>query len=149
MSENNNQEKLIKTAGVIGLALLAFALVYNLVLGGGTGFGFNLYYGRGFDLSGLLASIFALAVKLLWVVFIVSLVIGLVLVLKKHLLETNNLNICGLLEGGSVCPKCGTKVKDNYKFCPSCQASLKETCSKCGQEVKADWKCCPTCGTEK
>lgn len=149
MSENNNQEKLIKTAGLIGLALLAFALVYNLLLGGGTGFGFSLYYGRAFDLTGLLALISTLAVKLLWVVFIVSLIIGIVLVLKNHLLENKDFNICCLIEGGSTCPKCGAKVKENYKFCPSCQASLKETCSKCGQELKADWKCCPTCGTVK
>lgn len=102
-----------------------------------------------FELTGLVVSVLALAVRLLWVVFIVSLVIGIVLVLKKYLLENKDLNICCLIEGGSTCPKCGTKVKDNYKFCPSCQTSLKETCSKCGQDLKADWKCCPTCGTEK
>ncbi len=151
MSQNNNQDNTLKTVGIIALAVIIFALMYNLFLGGRTGFSFNLYSGRGLDLSAFIASILVLAVKLLWLLFVISLVVGLVIVIKKFIEEKKiNLKfIEKLTETGYACPSCGTKLTAEFKFCPNCKASLKDTCTKCGKDLQVGWKCCPSCGTER
>jgi len=50
--------------------------------------------------------------------------------------------------GHFKCPNCGKTVKNDYKFCPYCGASLKKTCLKCGTEIKEDWTYCPECSTK-
>lgn len=163
MSQNsNNQDTTLKTIGVAALAVIIFALLYNLLLGGSGGFGFNMGhnsgygfgmgYNSGFGLNALLGSVLGLAVQLLWLVFIVSLVIGGVMLVKKHIVVDEkkfNLNFLNLIDTGYTCPGCGTKLKTEYKFCPNCKTALKEKCTKCGKELQGGWKCCPDCGTEK
>ncbi len=149
MTQNNSQDNTLKTIGLVGLTVIIFALLYNLLLGGRTGFGFS--YGQGLNFNGLVASILVLAVKLLWFVFVISLVIGIVIIIKKYADEKKiNLNfIEKLTDTGYSCPCCGTKLTADFKFCPNCKASLKETCAKCGKELQVGWQCCPSCGTER
>lgn len=141
MTENHGKDTTLKTVGTLALVFVGFILLYNLLLGGGSGF----------DLNNLLPSVILLAVRLLWVVFIISLVIGLVVLGKKHLGE-NKIDLSFLpkfFETGCVCPCCGTKVGTEYKFCPSCKAELKGTCKNCGKSLEVGWKHCPNCGTSK
>jgi membrane protease subunit (stomatin/prohibitin family) len=47
-----------------------------------------------------------------------------------------------------ACPKCGTAVVANAKFCNECGASLRPAaCPKCGNAVQAGAKFCIECGT--
>lgn len=148
---NNNQDNTLKTLGVVALSVIIFAVLYNLLLGGRSGFGLEMGYNSGGGLNSLIGSVLGLAVQLLWVVFIVSLVAGLVLLVKKHIGDEKliHLSFLNLTDAGSKCPCCGTKLTAEFKFCPNCKASLKETCAKCGKDLQPGWNCCPSCGTEK
>lgn len=55
---------------------------------------------------------------------------------------------------GRSCPKCGTIVPANSRFCPSCGAGMQQqnaaemvACPKCGSQVPSSSKFCPNCGT--
>ncbi|MHB9093346.1 MAG: zinc ribbon domain-containing protein [Eubacteriales bacterium] len=148
MSQNNNQDTALKTVGTVVFAVIAFALLYN-ILGSRTGFGF---YGQGLDFNGLIVSILALAVKLLWFVLVISLGAGVVILIKKHVVDEKKIDLSFIekfCETGYTCPCCGSKLTAEFKFCPNCKASLKDTCAKCGKDLQVGWKCCPSCGTEK
>lgn len=176
MSQNNNQETTIKTLGIVSLAVIIFALLYNSLLGGNRGFGFQMNYGMGHgrgygmnygmnygmgygygvggaqDINGIFASLFSLAVNLLWLVFVGALLAGVFILVKKYLNENKvDLSFATKIyqSAGSQCPTCGAKVSDDFKYCPGCQSSLRETCAGCGREMLPGWKCCPSCGKER
>lgn len=148
---NNNQDTTLKTIGVISLSVVIFALLYNLLLGGRSGFGFGMGYNSGFGLNALIASVLIIAVKILWLAFVVSLIVGVVIIVKKYAVGEKkiNLNFLNLTDTGYICPCCSAKLTAEFKFCPNCKASLKETCTKCGKDLQVGWNCCPTCGTER
>lgn len=151
MSQNNGQDTTLKNIGVAALGVIIFALLYNLILGGGSGFGFEMHYGQGtgLNLNNLLGGILVLAVKLLWLVLVVSLVLGFVSLIKK-LSEENKIDLSfmqKIVSTGTTCPECGTYVNNEFKFCPNCKANLKQVCANCGTQLQAGWKCCPSCGT--
>ena len=56
---------------------------------------------------------------------------------------------CGTKQGSS-CPKCGHNLSKTAKFCPECGESLNKTktCPKCNAEIKNNAKFCPECGTK-
>lgn len=151
MNQGQNYSSAIKTVGLVGLVLLALSLLSGLGSGGGMGYGYNMYYGRGggVGFGGILASVLVLFIKVLWFVLIVSLIIGLFVALKKYRFDFNKLDLVdSLFNKGYACPGCGTKLAEDYKFCPKCKVSLKEVCGQCGRELQAGWKCCPSCGSE-
>jgi CheY-like chemotaxis protein len=43
------------------------------------------------------------------------------------------------------CPKCGSVVRREFKTCPYCTFTLRNTCESCEQELKPEWKICPYC----
>lgn len=43
------------------------------------------------------------------------------------------------------CPRCETRVKEDYTVCPQCGAKLRATCNTCGFPLAADWSICPKC----
>lgn len=51
---------------------------------------------------------------------------------------------------GKSCPKCGSIVPQNNKFCPNCGFQMEQTqtvvCSKCGTHIPEGSKFCPNCG---
>lgn len=137
MTQNNNHDNTLKTVGIVALATIVFALLYNLLLGGRAGFGFDMGYNSGGGLNTLIASVLVVAVKLLWLTFIVSLVIGIAVIIKKYTVDEKkiNLNFLKGADDGYACPCCGTKLTAEFKFCPNCKASLKEKCVKCAKEL--------------
>jgi hypothetical protein len=127
MSQSNNQDT-IKTVGVVALSVIIFAVLYNLLLGGRNGFGFEMGYNSGFGLNASKGSILGLAVQLLWITFIISLVIGGATFVRKYA-EENKIHLYFL-------------NLTNNDF-------AKDTCANCGKELQPGWKCCPSCGSEK
>jgi RNA polymerase subunit RPABC4/transcription elongation factor Spt4 len=45
----------------------------------------------------------------------------------------------------SVCPACGSPVKDEFLICPYCRKKLKNSCISCGKPLNLNWKVCPYC----
>lgn len=107
-------------------------------------------------LNGTVGDVFigliSLLMHLLWVFVLVALVLGLVFLGKKALEQNqaakqSNTKAPTLTLG--KCHNCGSEVSEEYKFCPECRASLKESCNDCGKELQRDWNCCPVCGKSK
>jgi putative effector of murein hydrolase LrgA (UPF0299 family) len=44
------------------------------------------------------------------------------------------------------CPKCGSSVGSDFRFCPKCGYAVTPMCPHCGRSVKHDFVCCPYCG---
>lgn len=45
------------------------------------------------------------------------------------------------------CPKCGSVVNFEFKTCPYCTFTLRNTCQACGQDLNSAWTLCPYCST--
>ena len=43
------------------------------------------------------------------------------------------------------CPRCDTRVTEQYVVCPKCGAKLKPSCPNCSASVESDWMVCPKC----
>lgn len=149
--QNNNRELAVKIGLTILLSILFLVLLYKNMSGGGSGFISGLYYGHGSNMSSFITSVLVLAVKLLWLIFIICLIIGLAILVKKSIVGDRkaNLDLRINYKDGYTCPCCSTRLTAEFKFCPNCKASLKDICKKCGKELQAGWACCPICGTEK
>jgi len=153
MAQNNSQDTILRTLGITALSIIVFALIYNILLGGRAGYGFSMNYGwgAGNDISVMLASLLTLAIKILWLVFVISLVAGTVILIKKYV-EEKKFDLSyfqNLTERGYNCSACGTNLKTGFRFCPNCKANLKESCQSCGRDLQEGWKCCPSCGKER
>lgn len=152
MSQNkSNKDTGIKTIFITLLSAIFLVLIYNVLSGRGTGIISGLYYGQVTDLNGFVTMVLVTAVKLLWLVFIVSLIVGLIIFLRKNLTGGGQPGpiIRQAGEDGYSCPCCATRLTAEFKFCPHCKASLKDLCVKCGRELQVGWRCCPICGAPK
>ncbi len=47
------------------------------------------------------------------------------------------------------CPECSAPIREEYRYCPACGASLTLTCAGCGKEVEKSWNICPYCGKQQ
>lgn len=153
MNQGGSYSTALRTMGFIGLALIALSILSSLLSGGRMGYGYNMnmYYGRGvgLDLGGVLASVLVLLIKVLWLVLIVSLIVGLFVYFKKNRFDYKKIDLVDrLFKTGYACPGCGTGLAEDYKFCPKCRTHLKDKCVQCGKEIQVGWKCCPLCGSE-
>jgi RNA polymerase subunit RPABC4/transcription elongation factor Spt4 len=45
-----------------------------------------------------------------------------------------------------ACPRCLTRVENDYNFCPGCRTELNPTCTHCKRTVHAADVYCPYCG---
>jgi RNA polymerase subunit RPABC4/transcription elongation factor Spt4 len=51
-----------------------------------------------------------------------------------------------LVAGVPNCPKCGTGVGPDFRFCPKCGHSFTPVCGHCGRTIQSDFAVCPYCG---
>ncbi|PKM94432.1 MAG: hypothetical protein CVU84_10195 [Firmicutes bacterium HGW-Firmicutes-1] len=141
--ENLNKDSILKTLGIIILAIVAIGLVLSLfggMNGNGNFYGMNsndmnnmmngnyngysmMGNGYNFGLYGLLAFL----VKLLLFVSVTGFIVGLAMYIFRNFPKNN----------GQIIEASTTK---------NVTTTL---CSSCGTELKKEWKCCPSCGEEK
>lgn len=133
-------DSLVRLITVSILGIFGLWLISTLVLGTGFGISFNGNYGGGHMNMGLgygigYGSTFAyfmlLLIKVLFVVFIVALVAGIVIWIKNNIFTKEDIET----------------IKNTFNG--SKTALNKETCVACGKTIEADWKLCPHCGKEK
>ena len=147
----NNRDIGIKTIFITLMSAVFLVLIYNVLSSHGTGIITGLYYGQGINFNGFITTVLVIAVKLLWLIFGVSLIVGLIIFLRKNLtIDRRTMPaIRQAGEDGYTCPCCATRLTAEFKFCPHCKASLKDLCVKCGRELQVGWRCCPICGSPK
>ncbi|HKD84037.1 MAG TPA: zinc ribbon domain-containing protein [Terriglobales bacterium] len=51
-----------------------------------------------------------------------------------------------LVAGTPNCPKCGTGIGPDFRFCPKCGYSFVPACVHCGRGIQNDFMVCPYCG---
>jgi hypothetical protein len=72
-----------------------------------------------------------LLIKVLFAVFIVALVAGIIVWIKNNLFTSEDVDT----------------IKNTFKGYNA--ANQKEKCTACGRTIEVDWKLCPHCGKEK
>lgn len=156
MTQNNNGNNHWRGLLAIFIGLIALWFLYNqLTLGyGGPGYEhMGRYYSSGSNINGLLLSLLALAIKVLWFLLVIGIVVGIFQTIKKYILTPGSIDLNPLLSkisgNGYTCPNCNETLSAEFKFCPNCKVSLKNTCSNCGNELLSSWNCCPICGNQK
>lgn len=50
------------------------------------------------------------------------------------------------LESANSCGHCGSPVKEEWAFCPTCHTQLQYSCDNCNELVRTDWDICAYCG---
>ena len=68
-----------------------------------------------------------------------------------HLIEWYQKYISKILESKNIkCPKCGSEIPANSKFCGNCGAKIEESvCKNCGEKLAPGAKFCGNCGTRR
>ena len=46
------------------------------------------------------------------------------------------------------CPKCGTSIGSDFRYCPKCGYAVTPMCRHCGRSIERDYVVCPYCGKE-
>ncbi|MCX7746550.1 MAG: hypothetical protein N2645_06635 [Clostridia bacterium] len=134
-SNGNSILKLLGTllVGIFGLWLI-FTLIFRSGLGMGRGYGgSHMVMGTeaGFGAAGTVSLLLLLAIKVLFLLFLVGLVVGIAVAVKKYVFTDEDIQkIKGTLTGKKM-------------------VDIKETCTRCGKELNDAWKVCPFCGSEK
>ncbi len=136
--------KILKILGSILLIILGLWLIHALffnsgnglsigIRGGYNGSHFNMGLGMGYGAgtSGTISVILMFLVKILFVLFIVGLVAGIAIAVKKYLFTEEDVQ----------------QIKST--FTGKKTVVVKEVCSICGKELEDEWKLCPHCGKEK
>ncbi|KXG73943.1 hypothetical protein [Thermotalea metallivorans] len=131
---------LMKLIGILLLAVLGLWLVQAIISGTGFGIGVgirgnfggeHMYMGTGFGYGGTIAYLLLLMTKVLFAVFVVAVVAGIIVWIKNNLFTAEE-----------------TEAIKNT-FVGSKKASQKELCVICSKELNPEWKLCPHCGKEK
>lgn len=132
MAQNQNFDSKVRFIGILCLSVIIFALLYNALLGGPAGFGYEMQEGinngmnYGVKTTGFISDIFFLAGKILWLVFLISLIATVIVMGRKYLpgMNVNREDLIRNLAPQVKC-RCGAFVKKQFKYCPSCGTELK------------------------
>jgi hypothetical protein len=136
---NDSTVRLI-TVTVLGILGLWF--ISTLLFGSGMGLGFGVSgnyggghmgygYGYGMNSGSTFAYLLLLLSKVLFAVFIVALVAGIIVWVKNNIFTSEDIET----------------IKRTFKG--NNTENQLEKCSACGKTIEAGWKLCPHCGKEK
>jgi len=53
------------------------------------------------------------------------------------------------LESASTCHHCGSSIKEEWAFCPTCHTQLQYSCDNCNELVRTEWDICAYCGADQ
>lgn len=134
----NNGKSLLKFLAALVLGIIALWFLYAIVVG--SGIGISVYHGGGYEhmgygftgagLAGTTSFILLLLIKLLFVLFVIGLVVGIILAIKNYIFTEEDVK----------------KIK--CAFAGQKKEAAKKPCSACGKELDEQWKVCPFCGNE-
>lgn len=79
-------------------------------------------------LSGSVAILLLILIKVLFVAFVLGLVVGIIVLIKDTLFSEEE------------------KAKIKGVFTGNQKVTVKKTCTHCEKEIKTTWKACPYCG---
>lgn len=123
---------------VVGLLILWLASSLLFTTGNGVSMNFRGYYGgehmymgSGFGLgfNGTISLLLMLLIKILFFVFVASLIVGLILIVKNNIFTAEDIEtIKGSFTSKNKLPK--------------------KVCDTCGKDLDPKWKACPYCGKE-
>lgn len=132
----------LKLAAISLGGILILWLIYTILFGTGSGIAINfggnfigrhyeggVYMGNGFVYGGAITSLFVILIKILFVVFIIGLVGGILVWIKNYVFTEED------------------KETIKNAFTGKGNVAKKEKCSVCGKDLNAEWKACPHCGT--
>jgi len=51
------------------------------------------------------------------------------------------------LESTTACYECGSPIKEEWVYCPTCHSQLQHACVNCSNLVRTEWDICVFCGT--
>ena len=130
---------ILKLTVVTLIGILGLWLIYTLLFGGGYGVNYNYngyhggghMYGTGLGFGSTAAIWILLLIKVLFAVFVISLVVGLIIWIKNNIFTAEDVQA----------------LKDSFKG--NSNRVNKETCTNCNKDLNSDWKVCPHCGKEK
>lgn len=135
---------IFKFLGSLLLIIIGLWLIRELLfpLGNDFNFGFrSAYRGGHFQMSagagnmigiaGTISFLLFFLIKVLFVLFIIGLVVGLVIYVKKRVFTEEDI------------------IQLKSTFTGKKTVVVKETCSICSRELNDGWKVCPYCGKEK
>lgn len=133
----------VKLVAVLAIALLGLWLLQAVLFSAGTGTGMsynfrgnfggehmNVMQGYGVGYGFSMYALLLLLTKVLFAVFVIALVAGIIVWVKNNLFTTEDYNAMRYSLKGNASPV--TRLK----------------CSICSNELNADWKVCPHCGKE-
>ncbi|MDA8235598.1 MAG: zinc ribbon domain-containing protein [Clostridia bacterium] len=142
MTRKQNQENIWQIAAVVVLGAIAFVLVSNVLFPNRPG------YNSG-SLTAFITGILIFIVSILKILLVAGLVGGIILAIKKYLLD-NEKPVLSFVSKDDVpdvlCPSCGALLNQESDVCPNCKMIWR--CS-CGKELQTGWKVCPNCGTNQ
>ena len=108
MASKGKYDNWLKLVGIIVLVYIVISLLNNVAY-----------------LNLLISSLLTVAIKILWLVFVITLVIGLVVAVNKYLIGKKKIDrsLTQEFAGASyTCKSCEAALKNDYKFCPTCGA---------------------------
>lgn len=139
---NSNGNSILKLLGALLVGIFGLWLVFTLIFGSGFGMSIGLgrsfgdghmYMGTGYGFGSVstISLLLIVLIKVLFVVFIIGLVLGIAVAIKKYLFTDDDIQ----------------KIKGT--FTGKKTVVIKETCTNCSKELNDEWKVCPFCGNEK
>ena len=130
----------IRIAVITGIGIVILWLINALLFQTGNGVNFNFrgnheggyfYMGTGLGFTATISTLLLFLIKILFILFIVGLVIGIVIAVKNYVFTEEDIK----------------KIKNT--FTSKKTVIIKETCSVCGKTIEKEWKACPHCGKLK
>lgn len=140
--EKKDASYFLKLSGVILAIILGLWFIQSLLFGQGFGIGLGMRGNFGGEHMGMgagaglgtgftISTVLLFLIKVLFILFIVGLVIGVAIAVKKLVFTQEDIQ----------------RIKSTFTV--KTNTAPKTKCTICGKELENEWKACPFCGVEK